>query len=227
MFNYFIWNGISSLEYGWIKETPFPVGSMMQFEYKSIPNKSTPLVLSKKNREKTTLSFELQLKNRSGYDYIYSWLNNGNNQGELIISDDLKKYYKATCLSATSKYQNYNISSVNVTFDCEPFRYNTNKEPIILTQNQTINVGGNYYSEPKIKIYGNGNGNLSVNGSNLLVYVDNYLTVDTERLLAYKDNIVVLSQTAGPLPTLQIGENTISFSGGISKLEIYKNERWL
>jgi phage-related protein len=99
--------------------------------------------------------------------------------------------------------------------------------PIVINGSTSIEVGGNYYSEPKIKVYGNGNGNLIVNGGTLALYVSEYLTIDTGRLLAYKDNVVALSQTAGDLPRFQVGMNTISFNGSITSLEVYKNERWL
>lgn len=224
--SYFIWNGISSKEYGVLKNPSVPSGSMNDFEYISIPNR-VPIAKSLKTRQNTKISFLLQFNNRKVYDYLYSWLNNGNREGVLIVSDDLTKYYKATCTSVTTNYMSLRFSSVDITFTCVPFRYSIDNEPILLESNGTVNVGGNYYSEPRIKIYGNGSGTLAVNGVNLSVYVDSYLTVDTERLLAYKDNVVALSQTAGVLPTFQVGANTIAFNGGISKVEIYKNERWL
>jgi phage-related protein len=227
MYNYFLWNGISSLQYGWVKETPFPTASMMQFEYTTIPNRSTPLATCKNIRDTTSISFELQLKNRQGYESVYSWLNGGNAQGTLIVSDDVTKYYNATCTNVSPNYMNYNISSINIEFTCEPFRYSVDNNPIVINGSTSIEVGGNYYSEPKIKVYGNGNGNLIVNGGTLALYVSEYLTIDTGRLLAYKDNVVALSQTAGDLPRFQVGMNTISFNGSITSPEVYKNERWL
>lgn len=225
--NYFIWNGISSLIFGWIKELPFPFSSMMNFEYTSVPNYSTPIVICKNTRNKITISVELQLKDRNGYNEVYSWLNNENKQGALILSDDLQKFYKATCSSVKVNYKTYNISSININFDCFPFRYAVDNQPIVLNESSTINVDGNYYSEPKIKLYGSGNGILTINNESIAVWIDEYLTLDTERLIAYKDNTVALQQTIGNFPYLQVGENTISWSGGITSVEITKNERWL
>lgn len=228
LYNYFIWNDISSLEYGWIKETPFPVSATQNFEYTSVPKRDMLLTINKHTRNKVSLSFELQLKDRKKYDYVYAWLNGANKQGKLIISDDTDKFYYATCSSIKPKYQVYNISTITITFDCQPFRYSTNDEPITLSTNSSINVSGNYYCEPKIKVHGSGSGNLTVNGSTLQLYnIDNYYIVDSEKMIVYRDNTVYLNQTFGNLPKFQVGSNSISFDGGITSLEIWKNERWL
>lgn len=227
-YNYFIWNNISSLEYGWIKETPFPSSSTQNFEYTAIPKTDMLLVVNKFTRNKISLSFELQLKDRQKYNYVYAWLNGANKQGKLIISDDLNKFYYATCSSIKPKYQKYNISTLTITFDCQPFRYNINDELISLSTNSSINVGGNYYSEPKIKAVGSGSGNIVINNTTLQLYnIDGYYIVDSEKKVVYKDNTIYLNQTIGTLPIFQVGNNSVSFDGGITSLEIWKNERWL
>lgn len=225
--SYFIWNGISSKDYGILKFPPVPQSATMNFEYTSIAGRSTPIVLSLQTRNTISLTFTLQVKDFSKYNQVYAWLNGADKQGKLIVSNDLGKYYKATCTTVKASEMSLRFSSINITFTCEPFRYSMENEPIIVTGSTSINVDGNYYSEPIIKVYGNGNGNLIVNGDTLAVYVSEYLTIDTSRLLAYKDNVVALSQTAGTLPRLQVGDNTIDFNGGITSLEVYKNERWL
>lgn len=227
IYNYFLWNGISSLNFGWIKELPFPFSSMMNFEYTSIPGYSTSIVTCKNTRNKITISIELQLKDRNGYNEVYSWLNNENKQGTLILSDDLQKFYKATCSSVKTNYKTYNISSININFDCFPFRYSVSNQPTKLSESSIITVDGNYYSEPKIVVYGSGNGNLIVNDEIINVSVDDYVVLDTELGLAYKDNAISMFQTAGDFPKLYPGENSIYWNGGITSVEVFKNERWL
>ena len=224
---YFIWNDIKSNIYGYLEKTPFPEFSPTNFDIQYIPKRSTPLILTKNTRNKVTISVNLQRVNRKNYPSLYSWLNNGNHIGKLIICDDLTKYYKAICTSVKPTHSSYDFSSVAITFDCFPYRYTVDNTAIITTNATTIKVDGSYYSEPTIKIYGNGNGTLTINNISISVYVDGYLTIDSERLLAYKDNVVCLSQMAGTFPIFQIGNNSISFSGGITSLEIHKNERWL
>lgn len=225
--SYFVWNGISSEKFGILKQEPYPASNCMNFEYVSIKDRNFALKTNSRNTIK--ISMELQIKDTSVYDYIYAWLNNGNSQGELILSKDLKKYYKATCSISTPSYISKRFSSVTISFTCIPFRYSVDNSYIELTSGatSTIEVSGNYYSEPKIIVYGNGNGIITVNGKTVSLYVNEYLTLDSERLLAYKDNTVYLNQMIGNFPKFQVGENTISFDGSITSLKIFKNERWL
>lgn len=225
--SYFIWNGVYSNQYGILKHPPVPQSAPMNFEYVSITGRNTPIARSLKTRNSISLTFNLQLKDFSKYNEVYAWLNGADSQGKLIVSNDLGKYYKATCTTIKASEMSLRFSSISITFTCEPFRYSTNTSVILLDSSGTIAVGGNYYSEPIIKINGSGNGVLTVNSSSLTVYVDSYLVVDSEKLLAYKGNTVLLNQTSGNLPRFQVGSNSISFSGGITSLEVQKNERWL
>lgn len=224
---YFIWQGVRSSDYGFLEKTVFPEFSPTEFEFQYIPSRSTPLVMSQKTRNAVTISVNLQHVHRAKYNSMYSWLNNGNELGSLIICDDLSKYYKAVCTSVKPTHLSYNYSNVDITFDCYPYRYSTDTTTLLINSSTTITVEGTYYSEPIINIYGNGNGTITVNGVTTSVYVDGYLTLDSERLLAYKDNTVCLSQMVGEFPRFQVGDNTISFSGGVTSLEVFKNERWL
>lgn len=227
-YNFFIWANINSLRYGFLEQTPFPVANAMNFSTQCVPFRSTPIFLKENIRQTITISASLGLTNRKVYDEIYSWLFNNNELSNLIFSTDLDKCYRALCKSVTPSYKNYSISSLNINFECFPYRYDVHNAPITINSpSSTLVVNGNYYSEPCIKIYGNGNGTITINNIAISVYVDGYLTLDSERLLAYKDNIVCLNRMAGNFPLLQVGENSISFDGGITSLEITKNERWL
>jgi phage-related protein len=120
------------------------------------------------------------------------------------------------------------FSSIDITFTCAPFRYSVDNEPIAMASGGTIEVGGNYYAEPKIKVYGDGTGYLTTNGDTFTLYVAKYIVLDSERLIAYNENNdVAVSATVGSFPMLQVGTNSISWSGGITSLEVTKNERWL
>lgn len=224
---YFIWNGIKSNTYGYLEKTPFPEFSPNNFDIQYIPKLSTPLILSKNTRNKVTISVNLQRVNRKNYLNLYAWLNGNNQIGNLVLCDDLTKYYKAICTSVKPTHNSYDFSSVAITFDCFPFRYAVSNQPITLSESGTITVDGNYYSEPKIVVYGSGNGNLIVNDAVINISLNDYIILDTELGLAYKDNVISMSQTAGNFPTLNPGENSISWNGGVTSVEVFKNERWL
>lgn len=223
--SWFKFNGISSKDLGLIvtKIDPSPQTSFV-YEEINIPNKLTPNLKPISYLKMVTFNPIEVVNIHDNLSDIYSVYTGF---GNLITSLDETKYYKCwvSQLKPTKISRFYNQISIQIYG--MPFAYDINNTPIILSQNDTITVNGSIYSEPKIKIYGNGNGILTVNGSELSVYIDEYLTVDTERLLVYKDNVVCLQQTVGTLPHFQVGENVISWSGGITSLEITKNERWL
>lgn len=100
--------------------------------------------------------------------------------------------------------------SVEVTFN-KPFRNPTDRD-----------------AKPFIKVYGSGNGVLTINDSRVTItgMVD-YLHIDCEQQNCYRqlaenrNNLVSLSDG---FPVLKPGDNSIGYSGGITKVEI--TPRW-
>lgn len=228
---YFIWNNINSNAYGYLEKTIYPEFSAMSFEFQYVPCRSTPLILSKDIRNMITISVNLQHVPRAKYNEMYGWLNNENHIGKLTICDDLKKYYKAVCTSVKPVYSSYNYSNVDITFECYPYRYSVENLFLLVQQSPTtIENSGTYYSEPTINVFGNGDGTITINDKTItLKDIKASLMLDSERLIAYNDvdNTIYLNKMVGEFPILLPGKNTISWSGGISELQIMKNERWL
>lgn len=99
-----------------------------------------------------------------------------------------------------------------------------------------VNNIGNIYAKPKIKIFGEGTcgvylNNLQIFSINLDNTGNDYLTIDCEKMEAYKDNLQTLRNrdVTGDYSKfiLNIGENAIDFSGNISEIVIENYNRWL
>jgi predicted phage tail component-like protein len=94
---------------------------------------------------------------------------------------------------------------------------------------------GNIYSKPTLTIYGSGTINLSLNNEQMFVIdlgeEDNYVTIDTNAMEAYKDTIDNLMNRSvdGNYNNfkLNIGTNTISWSGNLTKIVIDNYSRWI
>ena len=85
-----------------------------------------------------------------------------------------------------------------------------------------------YFSQPVLKIFGQGNIKLFVNDE--LVEVKNInegITIDSELQEAYYQNNNLNHQMLGSFPTFEIGENKIRTEGNIDKIEILPQWRWL
>lgn len=102
-------------------------------------------------------------------------------------------------------------------------------------QSLTITNNGNIYSKPKLTLYGTGTVNLSLNGNQIFVInfgeSANYLTIDTALMEAYKDNTSNLMNRSidGDYDNsyLQVGTNTLSWSGTLTQIVIENYSRWL
>ena len=223
---YFIFKGVNSRDYGVLEQSPMPPKAMQTQKTVVIPNRVEPLFEDSREFSPITINAVLGITDKSKIDGIYSWLHG---EGDLILSNDLGKFYKATCYSEIMpQYMSARFGKIPIKFICKPFRYAVENEPITLTSAQTLNVGGSYPCEPVYKIYGSGNINFIVNGETLQIKdVSEYIVIDTSRLIAYKGDTVLVNKTVGLYPMLGVGDNSISWTGTVSKVEITKNERWL
>ena len=150
---------------------------------------------------------------------------------KLIDSYNPTVYRLASYNGATAFTVENNILSGTFSFNCKPFRYAFDGEKIItLTEPKTIVNTSIIMSLPYIKIYGSGDIDLYIENEHFLIKdVENEIEIDSEKMLVYKLNSgVFASQTikyySSDFPKLKHGENLISWSGNVSKVEI--KPRW-
>ncbi len=151
------------------------------------------------------------------------------NKNKLVFSDDLEFYYiikLAQVGDIENEFEEYGYFEVN--FILDPFIYQK-EDNIIISQSQTIENQGTVESYPLIKIIGSGDGSISINGREIDIVgqVDN-INIDSYLGIAYND----LGQSRskyirGAIPYLDIGSNSISFTGGVTKVEIDKRARFI
>lgn len=89
---------------------------------------------------------------------------------------------------------------------------------------------GNIYSKPNITLTGNGTVNLSINDTQLFVInLNEYITIYAEKMDAYKGDVLANRSVMGDYDDLRldIGTNTISWTGNITKIEVENYSRWV
>lgn len=94
----------------------------------------------------------------------------------------------------------------------------------------TVINRGNTISRPTLTIYGDGDVDLYINGVKLFdLTISEYMTIDAEAMNAYKDDALVNRSVVGDYSKLilNMGSNTISWVGDISKIEVEKGSRWI
>ncbi|MGN1412375.1 MAG: hypothetical protein ACI4WH_07730 [Oscillospiraceae bacterium] len=224
---YFVFNGYHSYyDLGIIcADVPYPPQAYQGYTYINIPKRTIPI--KQKNQYFGTKEINIMVINskKSNTDTIYSVIFG---EGKLILSTCLDRYFNVTVNQIVPQFALKTIDKIPLSFTAEPFAYSINNDVITLTEPTTINVDGNIYTEPCIKVYGSGDGTLTINDDTISFYgMNEYIILDTPRLLAYKDNQIVLNKTFGNLPILRVGDNLINWSGGVTSIEVTKNERWL
>lgn len=93
-----------------------------------------------------------------------------------------------------------------------------------------IRNSGNIESKPTLKITGNGNSVISLNGMEMFrLNIDGHITIDTEKMEAYKGEQLQNRSVSGDYEAfaLQRGLNEITFTGNVSQIEVSNYSRWI
>ena len=141
---------------------------------------------------------------------LYAIPNRYNIVKKVVIEEDIKTTFE--------EYGDFKIE-----FLCEPFYYNLLEKDITITEKGTKFYNkGDFNSNPKIVIYGTGDLQLTINDTTVQINnVDERVLLDSKLFLCLdKDNNNKSIDMIGNFPTLDIGENTITWVGNITKLDI-------
>ncbi|SHH59420.1 putative phage tail component, N-terminal domain-containing protein [Clostridium grantii DSM 8605] len=162
-------------------------------------------------------------------DEIKAWLINAE-ESDLIFSFQPDKRYIGQVVNSIDFKQVFKFtSSFPIVFNCRPFKYSTEDEVITITQIGSIIYNeGTFKSEPIIKIFGSGDITISINNEEIIIKnVEEYVTIDSVLKDCYKDEVLKNADMVGDFPILEIGDNVISFSGNVNKVEVQVNEVWI
>jgi phage-related protein len=117
------------------------------------------------------------------------------------------------------------LGEFSISFNCAPFKYLRNVAMISHTTNGTVVNPGTAYSLPRLKVYGSGTRNLTINGKLItLNLLTSPLTLDSEIKECYFGDTAQNQLMTGDFPRLEVGSNTITLGTGITKVEI--EPRW-
>lgn len=160
---------------------------------------------------------------------ILDWLYNVKDN-KLILSFMPNRYYivKNVVVDNISRdFDKYN--TISVTFTLEPFKYDIYDKMMILTKSEKIYYMGNSKGKPKLKIYGSGNIELTINSETIQIKnIDEYVELDSKFLLCLNKNQQSKSRDmSGGFPILTKGINNISWTGNVTKIELLKRTAYL
>lgn len=184
-------------------------------------------------------SFNIGLSKDYDIDEVISYFNSS---GKITFSNEPEKYYNFMLTDAIDFEKLIRFKTATVTIHVQPFKYSA------IQTNQTFNFNGadlgnfsisnsgNYKSKPIITITGSGTTNLYLNGNQVLVINlgsnTSTIAIDINDMNAYEPNTQNLlnRNVIGDYEDcmLNVGKNTISFSGGaIDSIAIDNYSRWI
>lgn len=228
---YFVWKGIDSRHMRlWVAQYPALTRGAERVNQVTIPGRSGVLTLLEGAAvyDPIQLVIRVQAPARSNFDVLSDWLSGS---GELILGLQSDRLYTGRIINevAFNKVSN-DIKEASVSFLCDPFKQQYPKEAAIeLTSAGTIYNPGNVDALPIIKVSGSGDVALTVNSSTItLTGMTAAIVLNSSARIATNNAGTAnrLSKTSGDFPVFVPGNNTISWTGTVTKLTINPEWRW-
>ena len=129
-------------------------------------------------------------------------------QGGIEVANILNRFGRAT-----------------IEFDCKPQRFYKSGEFYISLSNGSKLINPSpFTAKPMIVMTGSGSGTLTINDKTLSLTNTANVTIDCDLMQVYRNGSSANSIASGNFPDLADGESTISWTGGISGIQI--KPRW-
>lgn len=234
MRNYIILNGISSLTIsGLLIQSLPPISKPKQrVEVEEIDGRDGDIVtyLGYGAYEK---DFKIGLYGSYDIDEIIDYFNS---QGTVTFSNEEDKYYNYQIIEQIDFNKLLRYKEATVKMHIQPFKYSAEDNQKVFNIDDETNIiirnDGNIYSRPVLTITGTGDIDLYLNEVQVFaISMGNYtsITIDTNNMNAYNGGILLNRNVTGNYDNfkLNVGKNTISWSGSITEIEIDNYSRWI
>ena len=155
--------------------------------------------------------------------------------GDLVLSNEPDKIYKSRIIEKIDYDKLLRFKTATIKFYTQPFKYKKDESKVILNitseTSVTVNNIGLEESKPIIKLTGTGTVAINLNGTTVFNYTfpdnETEVIIDSTEQEAYSEGIYKNRFMSGEFPTLEPGENEISWTGSLTKIEIEPKSRWL
>ena len=226
MLPYFIFKDIDSSDYLIVNKLPPIIKAKKNVEMIEIDGRDGFLTSDLGNYKSIIKPVECTIIDSTDIDFLCDWLDG---TGEVIFSNEPDKKYKAVIINQIPFERVFaKCHTFLIQFEAQPHKYSLSNSIITLEVAGTIYNSGSAIALPTIKLFGTGSLTLTINGNivNLTNVVD-YVTINSDLMDCYKDALLKNNDMNGEFPILQKGNNYISWTGTVSKVEITPNFRYL
>lgn len=160
------------------------------------------------------------------YRRAKQWLYSDGNR-ELMMADDLGYFFKVKRVEVgTNERTSLRVGNFSATFICEPYQYVKDGKLEYTPDNVLYNRYAT--SHPAYIISGSGECELQVNGKSVQISVDEYIVLDTGKMLAYKKDVLQNTKVSGNYEDLYLlhGKNEMYITDGFA-ISVIPNWRCL
>ncbi len=232
---YLVYKEQSSLDFGLvIAQKNSYIGAQRDVTYTSVPGRDGDLIIDNGRYKNTNVKYKLSLINRKPYNFgdlsrlIKVWLLAEQGYFKLWDLYD-ERYFRLASYSneANIEQELKQVGTLSLTFNAKPFKYSfEGQKPVIIDKPQALYNAEAFPSKPYIKITGSGDITLNINNDKFdFKGVDEFIEIDSEIMNAFKGTEPQNGKmSADGFPALYSGDNNISWSGDVERLEIIP--RW-
>ncbi len=232
--NYFIFNGTKSLDEQLIVvDKSTYKGAARDITFTQIPGRSGDLLIDNKRYKNVKITYDVTALEGTNTipeiaHRLKSWLLSEVGYFQLSDSYDSRYFRLASYSDEFDLEQELPaLGRSSIAFNCKPFRYlKDGQNEITLTSEATLTNPEAFSSLPYIKIEGEGDITLNINGDTYVFRdVEEYIEVDSEKMIAFRGTQNANSKMyTHEFPKLYKGDNSISWSGTVTSVKIIP--RW-
>ena len=230
--NYFSFNNLSAADFGlYVAEKDIYSAPAYDQQFVSVPGRNGDVVIDNGRYNNVDISYTCYCKNLSAnVSNIKLWLCQPRYFKRTDSYDPL--YFRYAAFASKLKVDELlrNVGKAELVFNCKPFRYSVaGQTKQTLTASGTVTNPESFPSLPYIKITGSGAVTLTIGAKAYsFASVPTYLEIDSELMSCYKGSALYNNRIGfAEFPVLQPGNNSISWTGSVTKVEIIPNWRTL
>lgn len=231
MINFFIFNGKSSRDFGiYISGGQTFNAPERDTESIEIPGRNGNLTISRNRFKNITVSYPAFIRKSfsRNADAAKMWLLGC--EGYQRLEDTYQPDYFRMAqfkgpVDFDMRFLNY-AGEMTLSFDCKPQRWRKDGQQTTVYTQPTSLYNDLFPALPLIRVNGTGAGNLYIGAYTVeLLSIDEYVMLDSDTQNAYKGTLNKNATISTPeFPVLQPGDNTISWDGNVTSIEI--TPRW-
>lgn len=194
-----------------------------EYEEVSVEGRSGNLIINKGTYPDRKIPFIFTILSPQvdiDFDLVYQWFTEIEDN-KLVFGRNDRCYRVKKVVFGNIQKEFRSIGEFDVTFICEPFTEDLEKTIHEITSNGfKINYDGNAPGDTLIKIYGNGNIQLTVNDETMQINnVVDYVEVDSNLMqVRNQDKTSKDNDTLGDFVLFAKGENIIAYIGSVTKI---------